>query len=161
MLIYTYILKHLKKSRTWGDRGSKKGSVQLIVTLYTRTIYISLCTQSSDSRHTLVYSWFHKKGTWSVNSVNGDYLSIPEGTGSFEYLFHEIPWKDIFARVSVKLEIFPDIFVKYWFFFLSIFPLEPILFSFMKNIRFRPFCIFTMYIKKLWKKNTYFFQKST
>ena len=21
----------------------------------------------------------------------GDYLSVPEGTGSFEYLFHEIP----------------------------------------------------------------------
>ena len=32
------------------------------------------------------------KGTWSVHSFNGDYLSIPEGTGSScGYLFHEIP----------------------------------------------------------------------
>ena len=36
------------------------------------------------------YSWFHIKGTWSVHSFNGDYLSIPEGTGSCGYLFHEI-----------------------------------------------------------------------
>ena len=27
----------------------------------------------------------------SVHSFNGDYLSIPEGTGSCGYLFHEIP----------------------------------------------------------------------
>ena len=27
----------------------------------------------------------------SVHSFNGDYLSISEGTGSWEYLFHEIP----------------------------------------------------------------------
>ena len=39
----------------------------------------------------LRYSWFHKKGTFSVHSFNGDYLSIPEGTGSCVYLFHEIP----------------------------------------------------------------------
>ena len=25
----------------------------------------------------LLYSWFHIKGTWSVHSFNGDYLSIP------------------------------------------------------------------------------------
>ena len=31
------------------------------------------------------------KGTWSVHSFNGDYLAIPEGTGSCWYLFHEIP----------------------------------------------------------------------
>ena len=37
------------------------------------------------------YSWFHIKGTWSVHSFNGDYLSIPEGTGSRGYLFHEVP----------------------------------------------------------------------
>ena len=34
---------------------------------------------------------FHIKGTKSVHSFNGDYLSIPEGTGSCGYLFHEIP----------------------------------------------------------------------
>ena len=39
----------------------------------------------------LRYSWFHIKGTWSVHSFNGDYLSISQGTGSCEYLFHEIP----------------------------------------------------------------------
>ena len=33
----------------------------------------------------------HIKGTWRVHSINGDYLSIPEGTGSCGYLFHEIP----------------------------------------------------------------------
>ena len=31
------------------------------------------------------------KGTWSVHSFNGDYLSIPDDTGSCGYLFHEIP----------------------------------------------------------------------
>ena len=31
------------------------------------------------------------KGTWSVHSFNGDYLSIPVDTGSCGYLFHEIP----------------------------------------------------------------------
>ena len=40
---------------------------------------------------TIVYSWFHIKGTWSVHSFNGVYLSIPEGTGTCGYLFHEIP----------------------------------------------------------------------
>ena len=34
---------------------------------------------------------FHIKGTWSVHSFNGDYLFIPEGSGSCGYLFHEIP----------------------------------------------------------------------
>ena len=38
-----------------------------------------------------LYSWFHIKGIWSVHSFNGDYLSIPEGTGSCGYLFQEIP----------------------------------------------------------------------
>ena len=28
------------------------------------------------------YSWFHKKGTFSVHSFNWDYLSIPERQGS-------------------------------------------------------------------------------
>ena len=37
------------------------------------------------------YSSFHTKGTWSVHSFNGVYLSIPEGIGSYGYLFHEIP----------------------------------------------------------------------
>ena len=36
-------------------------------------------------------SWFHIKGTLSVHTFNGDYLSIPEGRGSCGYLFHEIP----------------------------------------------------------------------
>ena len=35
--------------------------------------------------------WFHIKGTKSVHSFNGDYLSFPEGTGSRGYLSHEIP----------------------------------------------------------------------
>ena len=39
----------------------------------------------------IIYSWFHIKGTWSVQSFNRDYLSIPKGTGSCGYLFHEIP----------------------------------------------------------------------
>ena len=39
----------------------------------------------------MTYSWFHIKGSWSVHSFNGDYLSIPEGTGRCGYLFHEIP----------------------------------------------------------------------
>ena len=34
---------------------------------------------------------FIKKGTWSVHSFNGEYLSIPKCTGSCGYLFHEIP----------------------------------------------------------------------
>ena len=38
-----------------------------------------------------IYSWFNIKVTWSVHSFNGDYLSIPEGTGSCEYLFNETP----------------------------------------------------------------------
>lgn len=29
------------------------------------------------------YSQFLKKGSWSVHSINGDYLSFPEYTGSF------------------------------------------------------------------------------
>ena len=37
------------------------------------------------------YSWFYIKGTWSVHSFNGDYLSIHEGTVSCGYIFHEIP----------------------------------------------------------------------
>ena len=31
---------------------------------------------------TWLYNWFHKKGTWSVHSFHGDYVSTPEGTGS-------------------------------------------------------------------------------
>ena len=38
---------------------------------------------------------FYIKGTWSVHLFNGDYLSIPEGTGSCVYLFHEIPGSQI------------------------------------------------------------------
>ena len=25
----------------------------------------------------IIYSWFHIKGTWSVHSFNGNYLTIP------------------------------------------------------------------------------------
>ena len=38
-----------------------------------------------------LYRRFHIKGTWSVHLFNGDYPSIPEGTGSCGYLFQEIP----------------------------------------------------------------------
>ena len=31
------------------------------------------------------------ESTWSVHSFNGDYLSIPEGTGSCGYLFMKSP----------------------------------------------------------------------
>ena len=59
----------------------------------------------------------------------------------------------IFARVSVKtLEIFPDIFLEY----KNIFHWNPIFFSFIKNIRFRPFWIF-LYAKR---KKKIFFLKS-
>ena len=33
---------------------------------------------------------------WSVHLFNGDYLSIPEGTGSCGYFFHEIPGSTLF-----------------------------------------------------------------
>ena len=46
-----------------------------------------------------LYSWFHKKGTLSVHSFNGEYLSISEGTGSCGYLFHEIPGTRISKHV--------------------------------------------------------------
>ena len=36
------------------------------------------------------YSWFRIKGSWSVHSFNGDYLSLVH-TGSWGNLFHEIP----------------------------------------------------------------------
>ena len=35
--------------------------------------------------------FIHITGTWSVHSFNGDYLSIPESTGSCGYLSHDIP----------------------------------------------------------------------
>ena len=34
---------------------------------------------------------FYMKGIWSLCLFNGDYLSISEGAGSCEYLFHETP----------------------------------------------------------------------
>ena len=39
------------------------------------------------------YSWFHIKGTWSVHSCDGEYLSFLSlvHTGSWGYLFHEVP----------------------------------------------------------------------
>ena len=61
----------------------------------------------------LIYSWFHIKGTWSVHSFNGDYLTIPEGTGSWGYLFHEIPSRsrrslDRYKEYPTRNEIFND-----------------------------------------------------
>ena len=50
-------------------------------------IYISIYA----SIYLSMYSWINIKGTWSVHLFNGDYLSIPEGTGSCWCLFHEIP----------------------------------------------------------------------
>ena len=44
-----------------------------------------------DGKRIRNYSGFHIKGTWSVHLFNGNYLSIPEGTCSCEYFFHEIP----------------------------------------------------------------------
>ena len=38
-----------------------------------------------------VVQLIHIKGTWSVHLFNGDYLSIPETTGSCWSHFHEIP----------------------------------------------------------------------
>ena len=32
-----------------------------------------------------------EKGSWSVHSFNGDYLSIPECTGSYGNLFRKSP----------------------------------------------------------------------
>ena len=53
---------------------------------------------------------------------------------------------DILARVSVKnLDIFPNIFIQNKSFF-----------SFMKNIRFRPFCIFKYAYRKIIKKYLFF-----
>ena len=49
------------------------------------------CVMSNFVHQSFSYSLFHIKGTWSVHSFNGDYLSIPEDTGSCGYLFHEIP----------------------------------------------------------------------
>ena len=42
-----------------------------------------------DEDVSIIYSWFHIKGTLSVHSFNGDYLSVH--TGSWGYLLHEIP----------------------------------------------------------------------
>ena len=41
---------------------------------------------SKADEHLHKYSWFHKKGTFSVHSFNEDYLSIPERPGSYKYL---------------------------------------------------------------------------
>ena len=60
-------------------------------------LFLLLLTYSSKS---WTYSWFHIKGTWSVHSFNADYLSIPEGTGSCGYLFHEIPGMRIVSDLS-------------------------------------------------------------
>jgi len=52
------------------------------------------------------YSWFHIKGTWSVHSYNGDYLSIPKCTGSCGYLFHEKPSITINSLFLQKIYIY-------------------------------------------------------
>ena len=51
----------------------------------------------------LTYSWFHKKGTWSVHSFNEGYISIPWCTGSCGYLFHETPcFSMLFVFLIIK-----------------------------------------------------------
>ena len=35
----------------------------------------------------LEYSWFHKKGSFSVLSFNDDYLSIPERPGTADFIY--------------------------------------------------------------------------
>ena len=63
---------------------------------------------------------------------------------------------DIFAMVSVKnLDIFLDIFIRYWKF-----SFRTKVFFFIKNIRFRPFCIFWYEYWKIIIKIPIFFQKS-
>ena len=53
-------------------------------------LYVYICTNMNTYilyTYIHIYSWFHISGTWRVNSFNGDYLSIPEGTCSCGYLF--------------------------------------------------------------------------
>ena len=66
-----------------------------------KSILVVKCIAWFASTGLFCYSWFHIKGTWSVHSFNGDYLSIPEGTGNCEYLFHEIPGTKTFNNNSL------------------------------------------------------------
>ena len=78
------------------------------------TFYIKNAKLSGNTAETWVqfaYSRFHIKGTCSVHLSNGDYVSIPEGTGSCWYLFHEIP--DIWnTKDSVLTKLFHLLFAR-------------------------------------------------
>ena len=46
------------------------------------TAWLTTIRANIQSNYIIWYSWFHKKGTFSVNSFNDDYESIHERTGS-------------------------------------------------------------------------------
>ena len=49
------------------------------------------------------YNWFHIKSTWSAHSFNGDYLSIPEGTGRFlADLKEECNFSNIYSLINFQ-----------------------------------------------------------
>ena len=56
-------------------------------------IYPSLKSTTIPTDCTINTADFIQKvlGVYTVHSLNRDYVSIPEGTGSLGYLFHEIP----------------------------------------------------------------------
>ena len=78
-----------------------------------------------------------KVADWSVNGGGGCYKREKDAE-CCEMKKYKKYICDIFSRVFGKnLDIFPDIFMKYWYF-----PVEPAFFSFIRNICFRPFWIF-------------------
>ena len=98
------------------------------------------CTIPPEGRH-------HKKTLISYGPVRKRGGGKPPGHNQNRCLFSEkekkmqnvLKWKNIqtyFVTFLQGLKHFSDIFIKH------IFPLEPIFFSFIKNIHFRPFCIF-------------------
>ena len=50
-------------------------------------------------------------GTWSVQSFNGDYVSIPSAHRWLRYLFHEIPGRQI---ISIYVTLLPIILTHRW-----------------------------------------------
>ena len=66
--------------------------IQFIIVLIIFSVY-SNWTKIANKWHILCvfsYSWFRIKGSWSVHSLNGDYLSLVH-TGSWGNLLNEIP----------------------------------------------------------------------
>ena len=88
-----YILYLIKeKSPIHSNTITGSGSLSIIKILtYLLVIQsfidISLLYNIDSTVHLISY----KRCTWSVHSFNGDYLSIPESTGSCGYLFHVTP----------------------------------------------------------------------